>query len=141
MPIQSYKMGPGLLKLGAAGVLDVSCQVTALTISASENVDETDPVPVLCGEELPGDTTVTYTWAMAGTLLQDLTALGVVDWSWTNKGATMAFLFVPNTVAARKVSGSIRVAPIAIGGEAKTRPTSDIEWTILGTPVFASGIA
>jgi hypothetical protein len=140
MPIQSYKMGPGTLKLGAAGVLDVSCQVTSLVIAADENVDETDPVPVLCGEELAGDTTVTYTWGMTGTLLQDLTAAGVVDWSWINKGLSMAFLFVPNTAAARKVTGNIRVTPIAIGGDAKTRPTSDIDWTILGTPVFAAGV-
>jgi hypothetical protein len=43
MTVQSYKMGPGTLKLGTAGVKDVSAQVTSCTVNPSEAVDQTDP--------------------------------------------------------------------------------------------------
>lgn len=128
MAIQSFKMGPGTLKLGPAGVLDVSCQVVSCVVSCEENVDTEDDVDVLCGEVLTGDETITYAWALEATLLQDLAAAGVVAWSFTNKGAEMAFEFIPNTVGARKVTGTIIPVPISVGGESKTRPTSDISW-------------
>lgn len=140
MPIQSYKLGPGTLTLGAAGVMDVSCQITSGRVVPEEVVNTTDAVPVLCGEELPAEDTVSYTYALEATLLQDLAAAGVVDWSWTNKGTEQPFEFIPNTVAARKVTGTVRVIPIAIGGEVGgARPTSDIAWKCTGAePVFGA---
>jgi hypothetical protein len=128
MAIQSFKMGPGTLKLDTSGSLDVSCQVVACTVTCEENVDTTDAVDVLCGEQLAGDETVTYSWTLEATLLQDIAASGVVAWSWTNKGVEKPFEFIPNTVGARKVTGTIVPVPIAVGGEAKQRPTSDLTW-------------
>lgn len=139
MPIQSYKLGPGTLKLGpAVGGLDVSCQVRTCRVVPSENVTTTDDIPVLCGETLKGDSTATYTYVLEGTLLQDLAAAGVVDYSWTNKGAAIAFEFIPSTATARKVTGTVRMAPLAIGGDVNTRPTSDFSWACTVDPVFAA---
>lgn len=138
MPIQSYKLGPGTLTLGETP-LDISCQITAGRVVPAENVATTEAVPVLCGEELPAEDDVTYTYTLEATLFQDLAAAGVIDWSWTNKGTPQPFTFVPTSVQARQVTGTVRVVPIAIGGEVKTRPTSDIAWACVGDdPVFGA---
>lgn len=136
MPIQSYKLGPGTLTFGTSP-LDVSCQVTACAVVPTENVSTTEAVPVLCGEELPAEDTVTMTYALTATLIQDLAAAGVVDWSWTNEGTLQDFVFVPNTAAGRQVTGQARVVPLTIGGEVGgSRPTSDLSWAIPVKPTF-----
>lgn len=127
MAIQSFKMGPGTLTLGS-GPLDVSCQVVSCVVTCEENVDAQDDVDVLCGETLTGEEKVTYSWSLEATLVQDIAAGGVVAWSWAQKGVDSAFVFIPNTVGARKVTGTVVPIPISVGGEAKTRPTSDLTW-------------
>jgi len=141
MPIQTYKMGPGSLELGAlADLLDVSCQMTNARVEPAENVTSTDAVDVLCGETLAAEESATYTFRLKGSLLQDLAAAGVCAWTWEHAGEEHPFSLVPNTDAAREVTGIVRVAPIVIGGEvSKTaRPSSDIDWAIIGTPVFGA---
>lgn len=141
MPIGSYKMGPGTLTIGAGGtLLDASCQVTNCRVEPAENVTSTDAIPVLCGEELPAEESADYSFRLKGTLVQDLAAAGVCDFTWQHKGEELAFEFVPNTVAARAVTGTVRVAPITIGGDvSKTaRPTSDIDWAVIGEPDFGA---
>lgn len=151
MPVKSYKLGPGTLKFGpTATALDVSCQVRAARVRCNVAVQRTDPTPVLCGEELPGNVTRRYEWVLSATLLQDLAAAGVVDWSWINKGQVMAFEFIPATAAGRKVTGVLIPAPLEIGGEVNgPRPTADLEWPagaaatadgddVTGDPTFAA---
>lgn len=141
MAIQTYKMGPGSLILGAGGdLLDVSCQMTNARVEPAENVTSTDPIDVLCGETLDGDESATYTFRLKGTLLQDLAAAGVCAWTWEHAGEQHPVTLVPNTGSGREVTGVVRVAPIVIGGEvSKTaRPTSDIDWAFIGTPAFGA---
>jgi hypothetical protein len=128
MTVQSYKLGPGTLKFGAGLATDASCQVVSCEVVAAENVTTGDDVDLLCGEQLLGDETVTFTWTLNANLVQDIAAAGVVAWSWTNKGTEQGFEFIPNTVSARKVTGTINVVPIRIGGDAKKKNTSDISW-------------
>jgi len=130
MAVNSYKMGPGTFKLGTAGAFDVSCQVTSLIVSCSEKVDSDDPIDVLCGESIAGEESVTRSWTVSGTLVQDISATGVVDYTWDNAGDTVTFEFIPNTVGARKVTGEVRLVPLSVGGDVKSRPTSDFEWAI-----------
>lgn len=137
MAIQSYKLGPGTLKFDTAGAMDVSCQITKGIIEASEKVTTPDPVDVLCGEVLQDEDDVTLEWTFSFTLVQDLAAAGAVTWSWTNSGSEEPFEFIPNTVGDRKVTGTARVIPLAIGGDVKTRPQSDATWKVIGTPVLA----
>jgi hypothetical protein len=137
MAIESYKVGPGSLTLGS-GPLNVSAQVTAAQVVASENVEEEDDINVLSGEVLEGEDTATIDYVLTGTFLQDLAASGVVDYSWQNAGDEVAFIYIPNTVEDRQVSGTLRLVPLTIGGTAKTRATADFEWAIIGTPVFAA---
>jgi hypothetical protein len=137
MAIKSFKMGPGTLKFGTGGTQDASCQVRSCRVVPSENVDTTDDLIMLCGETLKGDQTVTYTYTLEATLLQDIDAAGIVAYSWTNKGVDVAVEFIPNTASLRKVTGTVRMAPIAIGGDSNTRPTSDISLAFTVDPVFA----
>ena len=60
--VNSYKMGPGTLTLGSSP-LDVSAQVTSCKVAASENVSSEDAIPVLSGDEIPGEEDVTLEWA------------------------------------------------------------------------------
>lgn len=143
MAIKSYKLTNGVLHLGEAGDvgdhMDVSAQMRAVTVKWSENVQSTDAIPVLSGEEIPEEEEATYKATLSGTFLQDLDAAGIIDWTWDNKGLTKAFLFVPNAATERGVEGFVRVTPLDIGGEVAkpaTRPTSDFEWACIGDPVF-----
>jgi hypothetical protein len=137
MTVQSYKMGPGTLALGTAGVKDVSAQVTSCTVNPTENVDETDPIPVLSGEEIAGEEDVSIDWTLSGTFVQDLAASGVVDYTWTNAGDWVDFHFTPSTSGDRAVNGQVRLVPLPVGGDVKSRPTADFEWKARG-PAAAS---
>ena len=138
MTVNSFKMGPGTLKLGTGGTFDVSAQVTACTVAAAESVDTDDDVPVLSGEVLAGDETVSLDWTIGGNFVQDIASAGVIAYTWTNASDEVDFEFVPNTVAGRKVSGVCRLVPLSVGGDVKTKPRSDFEWAVIGTPVLGA---
>lgn len=137
MAIQSYKMGPGTLTFDTGGSQAVSAQVASCEVTCEENVETGDAVDVLTGERLEGDETITFTWTLDATIVQDLAAAGFVTWSWTNAGLAKEFEFIPNTAAARKVTGTVMVVPIKIGGAAKTRPQSDLSWRSQTGTAFA----
>lgn len=137
MPVKSYKLGPGTLTLGP-GPLAVGAQVTKMRVVPSEEVKSFDEIPVLSGEAIPAEESASVRFTLEGTFLQDLKLAGVVDFTWVNTGAEVAFVFTPNTVAVGKVTGVVRIVPLVIGGdEVKARPQSDFTWRIIGTPVFA----
>lgn len=148
MVVKTYTLGPGSLTLGAAGtLLTASAQVRSFTVKASENVTTKDPVPVLSGETIAGSESVTHSWTVEGTFLQDLAAAGVIDWSWANRGTEQALTFIPNTAAGRKVTCTIIPVPLDLGGDlpattttAATEPSSDFTWRVKTgtTPVLAA---
>ena len=138
MAVKSVKLGPGTLKFGpTTPVQDASSQVQNCVVAFDK--DTTDPITVLTGETVAGGTT--YTATISGTFVQDLTSAGLVAWSWTNKGTTIAFEFVPNTASAAKVTGTVVIDPIDVGSteDYGTTMTSDFEWDIVGIPVLAGG--
>lgn len=136
MTILSHKLGPGSLTLGTVP-LDVTAQVTAVAIEPEESVNSTDAVDVLSGEQLAEEEEASYKYKLTATFLQDtLAAGGLVDFTWTNAGATVPFEFIPNDVLARKVTGSLRVIPLKVGGDVKKRNTSDWSVSVIGTPVL-----
>lgn len=140
MPIQYYKANNGTLTIGTPD-LDISCQLTSCAVNPTENVDTEDAVPVLSGETLPQSDTVNYTFTLSGTVLQDLAAGGVIDYTWSNAGDEVPFTFQPDNAQLRAVTGTVRLIPLTIGGDVPSRPTSDFEWVIIGTPVFAAAAA
>lgn len=137
MPIKSTKLGPGTLTIGEVGTpVDFTAQVTSCTLKWSK--DSEDDVPVLSGESLRGDTT--YLASLAANVILDLTANGLVDFSWDEKGSEVPFTFVPSTAAGRSINGVVVVDPIDVGGDVKKTMRSDIEWACVGEPTLAADL-
>lgn len=134
MAVASYTMGPGTLILGETE--DVSSQVVRLEVTPSESVDSGDTIDLLSGEQLKDADKVTVEWVLSGEFVQDITASGLVDYTWANASDEVAFEFVPSTSADRGVTGTCRLVPLKVGGEAKTKPRSEFEWAIIGTPTL-----
>lgn len=138
MAIHSFKPIGGTLELGA-GPLAVEGQVLACEIVPSEKVKETDPIPVLSGEELAGDSTASVSYRLKFTVFQDLRSAGLVAYSYANSGEEVAFDFTPTDEVdhAAAFSGTVRVVPIKVGGKVSKvdRAQSDCDWAIIGEPV------
>jgi hypothetical protein len=136
MPAIVNKLGPGTLTVGETGTeVDFTCQVTAARVEWS--ADAEDDVQVLCGESVPGART--YSATLSATILNDLgTTAGIVEFSWTNKGATYPFVFQPSmTAGVKQVSGEVIIDPISVGGdEVGQNMTSDFEWACVGDPIL-----
>lgn len=138
MPIKSYKVDEGTLILGAVGSpIDITAQVTEAAVDFSEEVE--DAVPTLSGEKLEGD--ATYPATLSGTVIQDLSDAGLVDFTWNNRGQVVPFQFTPAAVTERIITGSVRIAPLKVGGAVGTKgPTSDFEWACIGDPVLGADL-
>ncbi|QTF71763.1 hypothetical protein [Arthrobacter woluwensis] len=135
MPIKSSKLGPGRLTLGAVGTTqEFASQLRSCKLEPS--VDTSDPIPVLSGEELPGDDTLTY--VLSGSILDDYTMTGLAVWSKTNAGKTLPFEFVPNTADKLMAKGNVVVQPIAIGGDVKERNENDFEFRGVGDWTYSA---
>lgn len=139
MAIRTYKLGPGTLVLnpGVAGTFDCSTQLKNCRVEWSEQVETEDAIPVLSGEEIPAEETATYTAKLAGNVLQDLEEAGLVNYTWENMGTEVPFEFQPRSDVARSVTGTLRIGPLNLGGDVKSRPESDFSWSIIGEPVYA----
>lgn len=134
---EPLKLGPGVLTLGEiASPLDMSCQLTNLVIQCE--ADTEDAEPTLCGGSLAGDRA--YTWTMTGNVAQDLELNGVVDYTWKNKGKQVPFDFTPNKdIATTKVTGTVIIDPLSLGGDVGKRGMSEFEWSIIGDPQLSIG--
>lgn len=137
MPIKSYKVGPGVLTLGAVGTsLDITAQITKAVVSWSKNKE--DNTPVLSGEELQGERT--YTASLKATIIQDLETAGLVRYSWAHKGESVPFSYTPSTEVGASITGVLELDPLDVGGDAKTRPTSEVEWECVGEPQIGADL-
>lgn len=125
-------LGPGTLAFGETGTdLDISCQVTAASVSAEG--DSEDATPTLCGGTVAGERS--YAWTLSYTAYQDVLANGIIDWTWKNAGREVPFNFTPDDSGAA-VNGVVIVDPVTIGGTVRQKNTSESEWSIVGTPEF-----
>lgn len=136
MPIVVEKLGPGVLELGS-GPLAVQQQLLSFKLVPAENVSTEDAVTVLSGEEIPEESTETYTWTAQGEVLQSLLTGDVVAWSWTNKGTEQPFTFTPNDShgTPAEFTGTLKPVPIQVGGdEVGKRMTATFTWRLVGDP-------
>lgn len=136
MTIKSQKLTKGLLTLGEAGTSqEWGGQVRAVTLAAE--YDQEDPIDVLSGEKLDGDETKTET--LSGTVLDDFSAVGSI-WVWCkqNEGDIVPFIWEPNsTDGTLRITGSIRVRQISLGGDVNTRTENDFEFPVIGSTAHA----
>ena len=139
MPINSRKLGPGTLHLGA-GAMAVESQLSACRLNSAESVTTSgERLKALSGETKDTTSeTADYAFTLDGSFWQDDPgASSVVDWSWDNMGTEQEFVFVPSTAGGRQVSGILIPVPLSIGGDdiEETDMASDFTWRIKGEPV------
>lgn len=135
MTVEYITVGPGTLEIGATGTsLDFSSQCTSCKLTPS--VDNGDPINVLSGEQVAGDRSESFT--LDGTFLQDLGATGTTEWLFAHRGETMPFVYVPSTAAGRQIDGELVVEAVDIGGDVKTKPTSDFSFILVGAPTIGA---
>ena len=128
---KSFKLGPGSLIIGDTGTpMEISCQITACTVEFE--TDSEDDVPTLCGGTLAGDEDETAT--LTGTIIQDLSDDGIIEYTWANAGTVQPVVFIPNETMAKQITGSVKIRSLNVGGDVKTSPTSDFEWPFIGRP-------
>lgn len=132
--INTITMGPGTLTIGPPeALITFSAQVTNCRVVPS--VDKGDPLNVLSGETVPGDRD--ESWTLAGTLVQDLgAAAGTTEWLFTHRGENHPFVFVPSTAGGKEFTGTVSVEAIEMGGDVKSKPTSDFEFDMVGAPLL-----
>lgn len=138
MTIKSYSMEEGSLILGDVGTtLDITAQVRDAAVDFDENAE--DDRPTLSGEKLRGK--VTHPATLSGTVLQDLSDDGVVEYTWTHRGQEVPFRFVPDVDSAKEVTGVCRIKPLKVGGEAgEDGPEAEFEWVCIGDPVLGASL-
>lgn len=128
MAVASHKLGPGTLSLGAAGdAKEFGIALSSITLTPSATEGET--LTVLSGDELLDDGE--ETWTLDGTVYQSYDAESIVKWCFDNSGTLIPFTFTPTSDQTLGATGKVMVRSIAIGGEVKTRNTSDFSWQAL----------
>jgi len=138
MPIRTEFLGPGTLTLGAAD-LEVAGQIRNCRIEPSESVTTRNAIPVMSGEEIPEKNSVTVSYTLAGTLLQDWSTAGVVAFSWANEGDEVEFTFTPKT-GGPTFTGTVVMVPLTVGGDVVRTdadgdpPAADFSWRCQGKP-------
>lgn len=137
MPANVTKFGPGTISVGTTPTpVDFSAQLINALIEWDKDKD--DDVTVLSGDVVPGAST--YTATLSGTLFQDLVASGILEYSWTHKGETLDFEFVPNTANGTGVAGQLTIDPIPFGSdEPKANMQGDFTWNLVGEPTLTIG--
>ena len=136
MAVNVLTIGPGVLTIGSDSLLsNFESQVTS--VSLVPDVDTDDPINVLSGEQVAGDRSEAFT--LEGSMLQDFGDTDSrTEWLFTHRGEEHPFSFTPNSAKAKKITGNLVVEAIAIGGDARTKATSDIEFQVIGAPVIAT---
>ncbi|MHA7293695.1 hypothetical protein [Arthrobacter sp. HLT1-21] len=132
MAVKAHRLGPGVLEFGELGTLtQFGSQTTATKLTPS--LEEEDSIPVLSGETLDGDDTLT--WTLSGTLLQSYDKAGLLHWAYENRLTVLPFKFTPSTAESDYGwKGFAKIIPLEVGGDVKTRNTSDFEFKVIGEP-------
>lgn len=138
MTIKKYTIDEGSLVLGEAGsTLEIAAQVRDAAVDFDEEAG--DDRPTLSGEVLRGK--VTNPATLSGTVLQDLSDDGIVDYTWANRGKVVPFSFTPSSAEAKTITGECRIKPLKVGGEAgEDGPESEFEWVCIGDPVLGASL-
>lgn len=130
----SITIGPGTLHIGGDNVLvNFSRQVRSCRLVPS--VEYGDNIDLLDGSTERGDRSESFT--LEGTWQQDFgQQASVVEWLFDHRGEDHPFDYVPNNTLGRRISGTLTVEAVELGGEVKEKPTSDFSYSLIGEPVI-----
>lgn len=128
-------LGPGTLTLGESGSLRQFAAHTTAT-SLVPSYSDGDTLNMLDGGT---ETEVDEeTWTLEGTFRQELEADAIEDWCLTNAGKEMPFEFTPVDSVSKSYTGKVKIRAVNIGGDVKTKNTSDFSFPINGRPQIGS---
>ncbi|MGK3947429.1 hypothetical protein [Microbacterium sp. K2] len=138
MPVKAPTVGPGSFTIGSeAALTNFSSQIRGAKLVP--NVTKGDPIDVLSGEQAPGDRTEENTIVV--TLQSDFGhADSNTEWLWAHRGEQHPFEYVPNNTLDRKITGTLVVEAIEIGGDVKTKPSAEVTFDLVGPPVFEARV-
>ena len=126
-------LGTGSLVIGSdtdTYKLDMDCTNVELV---PDNSSE-DPDNFLDGHVEGGE--LTTSWKLSGSIGEDYSMSGAQVYCLNHAGETKHAKFIPNTKGALQLNMSVVIAPIAFGGDVKTRNKKDFEFA--ATDVKAS---
>ena len=110
-------LGPGIFKItDTANGRDFSADLTKAQLNPSNSSD--DPTTFLDGSE---ETNTTTTWTFEGTVGDDFSEDGLAVW---------LFDHVPNQTGKIQWTFNVTIAPIAIGGDVKSKNTNDLSFAV-----------
>lgn len=119
-------LGPGIFKITTNnGDKNFSADLTKAQLNPSNSSD--DPTTYLDGSE---ETNTTTTWTFEGTVGDDFSEDGLAVWLFDHQGETLPAQFVPNKNSKIQWTFNVTVAPIAIGGDVKSKNTNDLSLTV-----------
>ena len=119
-------LGPGIFKItDTENGRDFSADLTKAQLNPSNSSD--DPTTFLDGSE---ETNTTTTWTFEGTVGDDFSEDGLAVWLFDHKGETLPAQFVPNKNGKIQWTFNVTIAPIAIGGDVKSKNTNDLSFAV-----------
>lgn len=128
-------LGPGTLTLGASGDMRQFAAHTTAT-SLVPSYSDGDVLNLLDGST---ETEVDEeTWALEGTFRQQLETDAIEDWCLTNAGEEMTFTFTPVDAVSKSYTGTVKIRAVNIGGDVKTKNTSDFSFPLNGRPTIGT---
>lgn len=128
-------LGPGVLTFGATGTTQQFAAHTTAT-SLVPSYSDGDVLNLLDGnQEREQDE---ETWTIEGTIRQSLELDALEDWCLKNAGKEMPFTFSPNTDVAKSYKGTARIRAVNIGGDVKSKNTSDFSFPLNGKPTIGA---
>ena len=128
-------LGPGTLTLGAAGDMRQFAAHTTAT-SLVPSYSDGDVLNLLDGST---ETEVDEeTWSLEGTFRQQLESDAIEDWCLTNAGEEMTFTFTPVDAVSKSYTGTVKIRAVNIGGDVKTKNTSDFSFPLNGRPTIGT---
>ena len=126
------KLGPGVLTIGdSATAGDFAGR--AIKVELTPDIDEGDALNYLDGSSEQDET---ETWTLSGEFVQSFTTGDLAVWCHKHKGEQLAFDFVPNKAGAVQAKGTLTVRPVKIGGDVKTKATTEFEFPLVGEPTI-----
>ena len=106
-------LGPGSLVIGSSAdqyKLDVDC--TSVELSPDNSSEDPDT-----------------SWKLSGSIAEDYSMNGAQVYCLNHAGETKTAKFIPNTAGALQLDMNVVIAPIAFGGDVKTKNKKDFEFS------------
>jgi hypothetical protein len=140
MAIVESRLRDGVLKVGTAPELDLSCQVTNVRYATAYS-DDGDAVETLCGDKIAAGEKADGA-TLQGTFIQDWTAgsTSIISYLMAHDLQEVPYTYTPNP-AGSTYAGSLRLKLPGelLGGDVNTRLTSDFEWVVTSWPPTITG--